>query len=216
MNVLTYGETSRNKLFHHEQKPKSTKDRFMIYAVSNCGIDYREQAADALTEIATVDQGGKCWGRKKLQENTTSTTTNKLLWQLAPPQVQSSHWYMANSELFGMYRFCLVMESKFQEGYMTEKILNAFLSGCIPIYYGPEEIFDIFNKDAFVYYNVSNPQSALDHVRYLEENATAYDQVMAQPILANGKRTIDEYFSWTEDIGDGSLKRRLRAKMGID
>jgi hypothetical protein len=40
------------------------------------------------------------------------------------------------------------MENKRANGYITEKILNTFLAGCIPIYYGTTEILNIFNKKA--------------------------------------------------------------------
>ena len=53
--------------------------------------------------------------------------------------------------------------------YITEKIMMAFIGGCIPIYYGPPGIFDIFNEKAFVFYNISDPQPALvDKVKALE------------------------------------------------
>jgi hypothetical protein len=87
------------------------------------------------------------------------------------------------------------MENSVAPGYISEKILLAFLGGCIPIYYGTVEIFDIFNHNAFVFYNVSDPAPALDRIRLLEENITAYMQVSRdEPILAHGNVTIDKYF----------------------
>jgi hypothetical protein len=94
---------------------------------------------------------------------------------------------------------------------LTEKILNAFLGGCIPIYYGTEEIFGIFNADAFVYYDVENPQPAIDRVKYLESNRTAYYEILKnEPILAKAEGTIDKYFSLVDGVGEGSLKRKIR------
>ena len=41
------------------------------------------------------------------------------------------------------------------EGYVTEKIVLAFLAGSIPIYYGDRKHVNyLFNPDAFVYYDV--------------------------------------------------------------
>lgn len=94
---------------------------------------------------------------------------------------------------------------------MTEKILNAFLGGCIPIYYGALDVFDIFNSEAFIYYDIENPEPALERVQFLEKNSTAYDHVMAQPILAHGNQTIQDYFSLSDDIGDGKLKNQIRS-----
>jgi alpha(1,3/1,4) fucosyltransferase len=51
----------------------------------------------------------------------------------------------------------LAMENRAARGYNTEKIINAFQAGSIPIYYGTTEVFDVFNARAFVFYNVSDP-----------------------------------------------------------
>ena len=42
------------------------------------------------------------------------------------------------------------------------------MAGAIPIYYGTTEVFQIFNPEAFIYYNVSNPSEATARVAYLE------------------------------------------------
>jgi hypothetical protein len=46
------------------------------------------------------------------------------------------------------------MENKIVKGYITEKIVNAFRSGSIPIYWGDPQIAkDIFNEKAFICVN---------------------------------------------------------------
>jgi hypothetical protein len=102
------------------------------------------------------------------------------------------------------------MENRQANGYITEKILNAFLAGCVPIYYGTTEIFDIFNKRAFIWYDIKDPKPALDWIAYLEENRTAYDEMLKEPILANGEETIRKYFSWNDDLGNGVSYVALR------
>ena len=108
------------------------------------------------------------------------------------------------------------MEHVNQKGYITEKILMAFIAGCIPIYYGSELIFDIFNEKAFVYYNISDPQPALDLVRNLEMNNTLYEEVMDEPIAAHGNETIQKYFSFNDTVGNGFLKKRFREKLQLE
>jgi hypothetical protein len=79
-------------------------------------------------------------------------------------------------------------------GYTTEKIVNAHLGRCIPIYYGSRRVFQIFNDQSFVFYDPHNPQLALDRVRELETNASACAQVMAEKILKDEERTVEEFF----------------------
>ena len=65
-----------------------------------------------------------------------------------------------------------------------KKLLLGFAIGAIPIYYGTKEVFKLFNKDAFIYYDVASPQRALDTILYLEQNTTAYLEMRGKPILA--------------------------------
>lgn len=206
--VAYYDAATRPLLFDHSRKPRSTQERFCIYATSNC-VDFREDAADRLTTFGSVYQGGACLGSSgTLLFNTTKKEKRR-------KGTMSAKW-AKNYEQFSLYKFCLVMENKNVPGYVTEKILNAFLGGCIPIYYGTTDVFDIFNARAFVYYNITNPGPALAQIEYLQSNKTAYDEVMSvEPILANGEVTIDEYFSFSDEIGNGTLKRRIREKMGL-
>lgn len=206
--VAYYDADTWPLLFDHSRKPRSTQERFCIYATSNC-VDFREDAADRLTAFGSVYQGGACMGTNGTMLFSTTKKEKRRKGDM------SAKW-AKNYEQFSMYSFCLVMENKYVPGYVTEKILNAFLGGCIPIYYGTADVFDIFNARAFVYYNITDPGPALAQIEYLQSNKTAYDEVMSgEPILANGEVTIEEYFSFSDEIGNGTLKRRIREKMGL-
>jgi hypothetical protein len=39
--------------------------------------------------------------------------------------------------------------------------------------------------------------------------------MLNEPILAQGKDTIEKYFSWDETVGNGMLKMRIRNMMGL-
>ena len=93
--------------------------------------------------------------------------------------------------------------------------MNAFFAGSIPIYYGTQEIFDVFNANAFIWYDINNPQVALDRIAYLESNATAYWEMFQEPILAHGQETLAKYFSLRDSDGGGRLKWAIRDKIGF-
>jgi alpha(1,3/1,4) fucosyltransferase len=49
------------------------------------------------------------------------------------------------------YRFCFAYENMQQvKGYITEKIFDAFAAGCVPIYWGAENITDYIPKGCFI------------------------------------------------------------------
>lgn len=188
-----------------EKKVMSTKEHFLIYTNSHC-IGFRE---DAFVRIAIafkekiVYNGGKCNGTK-----VSNHLLHKKLEDVRNIKTYSGHkrsLHFQNKDINKNFRFCLVMENMKVDGYISEKILNAFLGGCIPIYYGAEDIFQIFNQNAFIYYNVSDPTAALDRISHLEMNHTAYDEVMNEPILVNGRETIENYLAL-----NSTLKTRIR------
>jgi hypothetical protein len=198
------GPETQKKIFDHQFRVKNTKKKFLTYMVSNC-VEFREKAFTDLSNIATVHFGGFCSGlaggnRTNIQESQVNGNIKT--------------WMDNSNGVFQDYRFGLVMENQKSDGYITEKMVNAFLSGTVPIWYGTREVFDVFNERAFVFYDIKEPQPALDRIMYLEKNETAYDEIQNEPILANGDQTIEDYFSLRDDVGGGKLKKRIRNMLG--
>lgn len=195
----------QQRIFDPKRRRRNTKKKFLMYITSNC-VSFRELAFGKLAQIATVHYCGQCRGGR-VGFNSTNV--------LRGEECNTSEGWTSNADIFANYRFGLVMENINRPGYITEKIFNAFLSGTVPIWYGTPDIFRIFNRDAFIYFDVHDPQNALDRVSYLEHNATAYDEMLDQPILANGNVTVEEYFSFSDEVGGGKLRKRIRKLMGL-
>ena len=98
----------------------------------------------------------------------------------------SSGQFTGNDRNLEGYRFVIAAEQTALPGYITEKILNAFIAGAVPIYWGTKEVFHIFNRDAFVYFDLANPEQSVNRIMHLEYNRTAYAEVRSQPIFAPG------------------------------
>lgn len=81
------------------------------------------------------------------------------------------------------YRFSIAFESSTSHvHYVTEKIVNAFAAGTIPIYFGSPEISKYFNPRAFI--NVDTFKSfeaAADHVIAVERNETLAQEYLREP-----------------------------------
>ncbi len=60
-----------------------------------------------------------------------------------------------NSKIDGLkdYMFSVAMENIISDTYYTEKILDCFLTGTIPIYWGTSKICDIFDKNGILFLN---------------------------------------------------------------
>ena len=106
------------------------------------------------------------------------------------------------------------MENTAAPGYVSEKILDAFLAGSMPIYFGSRLVLDIFNPKTFIFFDPENPQQALSEIQYLEQNPIEYRKKLNEPIITN-MEMFERYFSWDETVGNGSLKQRIRQMMGL-
>lgn len=73
-------------------------------------------------------------------------------------------------ETYKDYKFVIAFENGVVDGYVTEKILNAFYSGAIPVYHGSANINELFNPTAFI--NVSDFKSyeeCIDYMHHMKE-----------------------------------------------
>ncbi len=191
------------------ERSRSQGKLFLIYAHSNC-VGERQSAFRQIANFRggvfpTVYYGGRCNGGMN-KSNSTKI-------QNFPNKVRLANWE-ENRRIYQNFRFCLTMEHVNTPGYITEKILIAFWAGCIPIYWGPKQIFDIFNPDSFIYWDVDDPRPALEQLLYLEENRSAFDEVMNKPVLATG--AVEKYFSFDARFGAGLLKTMIRNYLGLD
>lgn len=103
---------------------------------------------------------------------------------------------IGNSEWLKGYMFNICFENfvDAQEGYITEKLMNACLSGTIPIYNGKLDKIDklIFNKDRILMYNEEGFYEKFDKLIKSEEE---YEKFYRQDV-----------FMETADIGMGYME----------
>ena len=211
-----------DSLFIPSARPKNTRKHFLLYSNSYY-VDYRENTANALSSIGPIHALGKCEGNvDAVPQVVDAKPTECIPFQDSsrPTSVIIPDWTTRddkrlNKQIFNEFRFVIAMESIKSPGYITDKIMNAFMAGAIPIYYGTTQIFGIFNPKAFIFYDIDNPQLAIDRIAYLESNPDAYEQMLNEPILAHDDETIEKYFSFDDSIGNGALKRKVREKLGF-
>lgn len=84
-------------------------------------------------------------------------------------------------EVFHQYKFCVCMENSLAESYVTEKIYDGLVAGCLPIYYGAPDIAD-FVPDVngiIDYRNFGSPAALLEELMRLSNDDAAYEAAMA-------------------------------------
>ena len=105
-----------------------------------------------------------------------------------PPAPHSTAKYI---EFLGSWRFCIAMENASDDYYLTEKLLNAYMAGCVPIYWGCPQVQQILNPDAFVHLDARDPTDAdLDalvrRVQALATDEAAYRKMFEAPLFRGG------------------------------
>ena len=50
------------------------------------------------------------------------------------------------------YKFSIIIENSIENGYFTEKLLDCFLSGTIPIYVGSKSVNDYFDENGIIHF----------------------------------------------------------------
>ena len=86
------------------------------------------------------------------------------------------------------YKFTICIESTAHRGFITEKIVDAFFSDTIPIYYGSDTIGDIFNPGAFIDLRMfGSYEDAVELIAELDSNDDLYLEMLRQPIFRNSQ-----------------------------
>lgn len=97
--------------------------------------------------------------------------------------------YGGNAKIFKHYRFALVMENANLPGYVTEKLVNAFKAGTIPIYWGGGGYADqIFNPKAFIDVSKFNSlEACADYIVKVDDNPSLFAQMRKEHIFTGGE-----------------------------
>ena len=170
-----------------EPRPLQNRIRFAAYLVYRC-YPHRERFFELLDKAAKEHGFGSV--------ESLSRCGN------ADPDIQrrserySASYYDDAVELLRPFRFAMAFENRLSPRYVTEKIVNAFLSGAIPIYWGSPFVFKIFNPRAFIYVNAFGSfESAVEYILRVASDPELFASYATAPVLRNTS-TARWFFSW--------------------
>ncbi len=118
-------------------------------------------------------------------------------------------------ETYSNYRFVFAMENCCKSHYVTEKIMNAFVSGAIPIYWGDSNAARrFFNPDSYVDINdFDNLEVAADFIIALDNDPERYHQMASASIFADNEP--DELFSVPEKFPESWQPHIQRLRIAL-
>ena len=89
-------------------------------------------------------------------------------------------------EFLSSYKFSIAMENSNGDGYASEKIIDSFLSGTIPIYYGDYMIDEYINPKAYILIKGEKDiQEKIEYIKNIDNNKKLYKQILNQKLFIN-------------------------------
>jgi hypothetical protein len=90
------------------------------------------------------------------------------------------------------YKFCLCPENSVYDGYVTEKLIDAYAGLTVPIYSGTMSVMDDFNEHAYLNYMFSkNMEYFVSKIMMLSTDDRYYQEIYEQPLLTKEPKLDD-------------------------
>jgi hypothetical protein len=93
-------------------------------------------------------------------------------------------------DFISQYKFMICFENNCQDNYFTEKLINAYYGGTIPIFWGFSNIEKYLNLDAIIYlkkdYTQGDVFNVINQITYLDNNEEAYKAKFENTLFKNG------------------------------
>ena len=114
-----------------------------------------------LSKYKTVDMGGR------YRNNVGGTIKNKI-------------------EFLSSYKFSIGMENSEGDGYFSEKILDSYLAGTIPIYFGDYTIDEFINPKSFILIRDRNDiKEKIEYIKKIDNDDELYKKILSEKVITN-------------------------------
>lgn len=120
----------------------------------------------------------------------------------------------SKSELQKKCKFTLCSESLTHDGFITEKIFDAFLADTIPIYSGSSTISEIINKNAYIdIRDYETLEEVVERIIELDKDDEKYLEILRQPVFVEEdyiEKKVQELEQFVRNIFDQPLEKAYR------
>ena len=141
--------------------------KFCAAVISNyySGDQFRLDFINELNKYKKIDMGGR------YQNNIGQIIKNK-------------------TEFLSSYKFSIAMENSNGDGYISEKIIDSFISGTIPIYYGDYMLDEYINPKTYILIKSEKDiKNKINYIKAIDNDDNLYRKILEEKVI------IDENFS---------------------
>jgi len=173
------------------------RKKFCAATISNSypecdGYSFRLKFIEELNKYKTVDMGGQ-YGN-----NVGGPVKDKI-------------------EFFKDYKFSIAMENTEGDGYATEKIVDSFVSGTIPIYYGSFVIDEYINPKSYILIRgLEDIKEKIEYIKKIDNDDKLYKSILQEKVLIDDnmiEKMMKEQHDFWIHIFNQDLKKVKRQTM---
>ncbi len=100
----------------------------------------------------------------------------------------SNNWMFSKLDFQSQCKFSIAFENSSSPGYTTEKIMHAFITNTIPIYWGNPEVTKDFNPKSFINcHDYKSLKEVVFKVKEIDKNEELYLSILKEPAFINNE-----------------------------
>jgi hypothetical protein len=167
---------------------RQVPSKFCCFIVSNGNSQLRNNIFDVLNSYKRVDSCG-------LYKNNIGY------------RLSSGYSTEEYRNFIGQYKFIICFENAKVGTYSTEKIVNPYLSGTVPIYWSSHSVKNVFNPDTMLFLEnetIDGVQSLINKIIELDNSDEKYLEFINRPVFKNM-----DY--WNENYSIDSIAGKIDA-----
>ena len=166
ISLFLYMKFEQINIMRKKVLKKPIKTKFCAAVISNCKHYYRFRLKfmEKLNKYKKIDMGGKC------KNNIKRIVKNKI-------------------EFLSNYKFSIAMENSSGDGYLSEKIVDSFLAGTIPIYYGDYMIDEYINPKTYILIKGEKDiDEKIEYIKKIDNDEKLYKSIMKEKPINDLKK----------------------------
>ncbi len=104
--------------------------------------------------------------------------------------------YYDSMKFMSQCKFVIAYENKDHDGYITEKVFQAYFSGAMPIYYGNRTVMHDINKQAIIYEGDFKTENELvDYIKKVDQDDELYCKKWNQNIISQPEKSYNAVYT---------------------
>lgn len=162
-NIFLWTNSDNIDIIRKQVLNQNIREKFCAGVISNCFAPFRNIFINKLNNYKKIDMGGSC-------KNTIGG------------KVKDKINFLMN------YKFSLSLENSGGDGYVTEKIVQSFLAGTIPIYYGDFLVDEYINPKSYILIRgVKDIDKKIEYIKQIDQDEKLYRKIMKEKPIIDDK-----------------------------